>query len=191
MAAADAQFTTIAGEHFVAHKLALLGFVPAILRQSVRGIDLLVASQDGARSVPVQVETVASARRESPGAEQTPLLQFPLSQRSLEQATEETIYCFVDLQIRQPHLGPDVYVISVGDLRGELGTQRLRKYSYLRYVRPLPLLTRFRNNWEPFRNALMPRPAVTAVEGGPTFRALPLHPRLESWDLTELRDQPA
>lgn len=190
MATQESQFTTIAGEHYVAHKLAMLGFIPAIVRQGVRSMDLLVASQDGGRTIAVQVESAASAARESAGGTGEMTLQFPLSQRSLELASDNTIFCFVDLQTRQPANGPDVYVMTTRELREELGAARLRKYSYLRYVRPSARLARFRNNWRPFHEALNAEPA--AGPRSPAHGAgLQLHSRMQEWDLAELRDQPA
>lgn len=150
----ESQFTTIAGEHYVAHKLAMLGFVPAIVRQGVRSMDLIVSSQDGSRTVPVQVESAASALRDCLGRDAEKSLQFPLSQRSLEQAADSTLFCFVDLRVRHPQQAPDVYIMTAAELRQEAGTARLRKYSYLRYVRPASSLARFRNNWAPFFAAL-------------------------------------
>lgn len=186
MSTHDSQFTTIAGEHYVAHKLAMLGFVPAIVRQGLRSMDLLVASQDGARTIAVQVESAASAVRDGVRGECETSLQFPLSQRSLEQAADNTIFCFVDLQARQPHSGPDVYVMTARELRQEAGVSRLRKYSYLRYIRPLALLAPFRNNWQPFYDALAPSTSAPS-----RLATVPPQARIADWTLAEVRDQPA
>ena len=186
MATHESQFTTIAGEHYVAHKLAMLGFVPAIVRQGIRSMDLLVSSQDGARTVPVQVESAASALRDSLGRDAEKSLQFPLSQRSLGQAADSTLFCFVDLRVRYPQQGPDVYVMTATELRQEAGRAPLRKYSYLRYIRPASSLARFRNNWQPFFAALT---AAERAEPEIEHNVLPSRSVSPIWDIGLLGNQ--
>lgn len=191
MAAQDSHFTTIAGEYFVAHKLAMLGFVPAIVRQGVRSMDMLVSNQDGTRTIPVQVETAASAARDAARGETEGTLQFPLSQRSLDQAPPSTMFCFVDLRVRMPQAGPDVYVLDLPELRRGSSPMPLRKYSYLRYVRPLSALVPFRNNWQPFFDVLSLPGLESETVTEPEIPAIALRSRSPEWEMPLLRNQSA
>lgn len=171
MSASESQFIAAAGEHFVAYKVALLGFVPA-LTQDARTIDLLVSSPDAGAMVGVQVESTPSAlrasRRQTGEAGE---LEFPLSHRSLEQAAPSTIFCFVDFRSRSNGETPDVYVIGARELRAQCAGAYVRKYSSFRYVRTAAELQPYRNNWQPFVEALG-GPARAPAEPAPRNRII-------------------
>lgn len=152
----DAQIAAAAGEHFVAYKIATLGFVPALVRQRVPGVDLLVSSPDGARSVGLHVKSSTSAVRETEPAqpESSFQLRFPLGQRVMSGVGDKTIFCFVDLRRWNPGDGPDVYVVPALDLKKEYDGVQIRKYAQFQHHRPVTAMERYRNNWQPVKDAL-------------------------------------
>lgn len=161
MGLVESQYTTTAGELFVAHKLAMLGLVTAFVRNGVRGVDLLVSNNIGSPSIPVQICSVPSATRDLRRA--TPLdgftLDFPLSQRAVESAAESAIFCFVDLMMRVPDATPEVYVVPAAVLKRDFAGIRARRYTTARYRRSRQAMEYYRNNWRPFLDALQIPPA--------------------------------
>src|SRR2546423_1367493 len=117
----EAQMAAIAGEHLVAHKIAMLGFIPTLLRQRVGGIDLLVSAEHGEKTVAIQVKSAFDAMQEKPGPGSADAfhLQFPLGQRAIASQTQTMFFCFVDLRRQNPASTPDVYVVPAAVLRKE------------------------------------------------------------------------
>lgn len=166
----DTQIAAAAGEHFVAYKIATLGFVPALVRQRVPGIDLLVSSPDGARTIGLHVKSSSSAVRDKDGADAFQL-RFPLGQRVISGLGDKTILCFVDLRRWNPQDGPDVYIVPAKELKKEYDGVQIRKYAQFHHHRPMAAMERYRNNWQPVLDALQPeevaprasRPSVLPV----------------------------
>src|SRR4051812_9199601 len=117
----DSQTAAIAAEHFVAHKIAMLGLMPAVLRERVAGIDLLVASEKGERTIGVQVRAAFNAMHETHEADGSGgfLLRFPLGQRAIAGSAQAAIFCFVDLRQQTATSVPDVYVVPAIVLKKE------------------------------------------------------------------------
>jgi hypothetical protein len=153
---ADSSFIANAGEHFVAYKIAMLGFIPSLIHQGIRGIDVLASSADGARSVGLQIKSAASAIYEKSGAAQHVAfhLRFPLGQRAISAIADSTLVCFVDLRKWSPREGPDVYIVSGKQLKCEYSGVCLRKYTPVHYERSLSTMEQYRNNWQPLVEAL-------------------------------------
>ena len=153
---ADSQLVATAGEHFVAYKVASLGFVPALVRQGIRGIDLLATNADGGKTVGLQIKSSASAiyEKEKRLGGESFYLRFPLGHRALAAANNLTIFCFVDLRRLSPREGPDVYVMSAKQLKKEYDGVYLRKYSSVQHDRSLAEMEQYRNNWQPLIDAL-------------------------------------
>lgn len=152
MPAPESQLATNAGVFFVAYKVSLFGLVPALVRQGIRGIDLIVSNQDGSKNVPIHVRTSCNARRTESTA--TPSLQFPLTQRLVESVADSALFCFVDLQNKHPEKGPDVYVVPAASVKEEYAGVYFRKYAYVSHLRSLTFMDRFRDNWSPLLNSL-------------------------------------
>lgn len=151
----DTQIAAAAGEHFVAYKIATLGFVPALVRQRVPGIDLLVSSPDGARTIGLHVKSSSSAVREKDASERDAFqLRFPLGQRVIAGIGDKTIFCFVDLRRWNPQDGPDVYIVPARELKKEYDGVQIRKYAQFHHHRPMAAMERYRNNWQPIVDAL-------------------------------------
>lgn len=153
MPASETPFTAIAAECFVAHKIALLGFIPAVVRRGTHAADLFAATHDGAKAIPVQVEAAVNATRHALSDIAGRVLQFPLSRRSVACASEHTIFCFVNLR---SHLGgaPEVFVLSGAELRRQQVGQRSSPYSSFAYINSSAALAPFRDNWQPLITAL-------------------------------------
>jgi hypothetical protein len=179
----EAQIAAIAGEHYVAHKIAMLGFIPTLVRQRMPRIDLLVSSAKGDRTVSVQVKSTFNAMREpsQPGKSGPTFdLRFPLGHRAVTSSEGTTFFCFVDLRRVSPSAVQDVYIVPATALKQEYDGVYLRKYSQLHYQRPWQTMQPFRNNWDPIANAL--HEVETAVEAMPrTIRSLPVESLAQRW----------
>lgn len=153
----EAQIAAVAGEHYVAHKIAMLGFVPTLVRQRAPRVDLLVSSGKGDRTIGVQIKSTFSAMREPAeprGHGQTFDLRFPLGHRAITSSDGTMFFCFVDLRRLGPSTAPDVYVMPSKTLRQEYEGVFRQRYSHLHYQRSWSALQPYRNNWTPLIEAL-------------------------------------
>ena len=150
------QLTATAGEHFIAYKLAMLGFIPALVRQGSPTIDLIASSPDGGRTVGLQVKTTSFAVRTRGRAEKKVPheLQFPLGHHAVEVTADSTIFCFVDLKSGSKEEKPDVYVVPASELKKEYEGIDIRRHTYFRHHRPIQHMEKYRNNWAPVIHAL-------------------------------------
>ena len=156
MSAPDSRATATAGEHYVSYRIACLGLIPTLVRPSVPSVDLLVSSFEGSQTVGVQVRTTSNARREKPkgSLEDASHLQFPLSQYAVAEAAATGIFCFVDLRLRIPSDGPEVYIVPAKNLKQEYARNSGRKYSPFFHQRSAAAMEPFRNNWAPLIDGL-------------------------------------
>ena len=156
MKTTDPQITATAGEHFVAYKIATLGFIPALVRQGAPTIDLLASSVDGGKTVGIQVKTTSSAIRTRGRGDKKEAfqLQFPLGHRAIEETADSTIFCFVDLRQWEADKAPDVYVVTAKALKKEYDGMNIRQHSYFRHHRLIAAMAAYRNNWQPLTDAL-------------------------------------
>jgi len=145
-----------AGEHYVAYALSCLGFTAALVRQGAPSIDILASTLDGGRTIGIQVKTTEWAERtRGRGEEKKPFeLQFPLGHRAIEQASPNTVVCFVDLRGLDFNEQPNVYVVTTRTLIEQYRGKDIRQYSYFRYHRPIEEMDKFKNNWQPIIEAL-------------------------------------
>lgn len=160
----ESQSALIAGVHFVAHKLAMLGLIPSVLHHRVPFADLLVSSPTSEVTVPIRVRTAASAANESGHEGAAHLsLRFPLQHRDLTRPADAMFFCFVDLHRASGGAPPDVYVVSATQFR-EGDAMPNRKYSTVYYERSWQVLQPFRNNWTRLQQALTPNPLARTDE---------------------------
>lgn len=170
-----AQIAAIAGEHFVAHRIAMLGFAPTLVRQSIPGVDLLVSAGKGTRTVAIQIRSAFNATREVTNDQGTAFyLRFPLGHRAVAAAGKTTFFCFVDLRQQIPITLPDVYIVPATVLRREYDGVYLRKYAQVHHDRPWQTMQPFRNNWAPLVEALK-----TPDQSAPPSRRPELRPQDE------------
>ena len=156
MAASKQHLTGTAGEHFVASQIALLGFIPALVRQGAPSVDILVSTLDGGKTVGIQVKTTEWAvRTRGRGENKVPHeLQFPLGHHAIESTDNSSIFCFVDLRIHENGAIPDVYIIPATKLKRHYSGVDIRQFSFFRLHWPISHMKRFKNNWEPVTKAL-------------------------------------
>ena len=156
MARPHSKLTAAAGEHFVAYKLARLGYIAALVREGSQAIDILASNVSGSRTVGIQVKTTFWAERtRGRGAQKKPAeLQFPLGHHAIEQVSDKVVFCFVDLRGYIADALPNVYVIPAGDLLREYKGVNIRQYSYFRYHRPIDALAKYKNQWSPIQEVL-------------------------------------
>lgn len=168
----EVQIAAIAGEHLVAHKIAMLGLVPTLVGQRLRNVDLLVSSDTTPRTLAIQIKSAFHAIRESANAgPDRPEydLRFPMSRRAITSSSETAFFCFVDLKRLNPAAIPDVYILPAQALRDELENTHFRKYSQLYFERPWQVLQPFRNNWEAIARALTSGSVPTIIESPRTL----------------------
>ena len=88
--------TGVAGEYLVAGELTLRGFVAAITLRNSRGIDIIASTEDGDKSVSIQVKSNSSGKP-----------TWTLTQSSEGFYSENHFYVFV--AIKQLGHRPDFY----------------------------------------------------------------------------------
>lgn len=172
----EAQIAAIAGEHFVAHKIAMLGFLPTVVRQRTPRVDLLVSSDRAGATVAIQIKSAFHATREASGTERETQyeLRFPLGYRAINSSADASFFCFVDLKRLRPMATPDVYIVQAAQLKQEYEGVYFRKYAQMHHQRPWQSMQPFRNNWEPLVRALTgePEESTSRVDPAAEFPAL-------------------
>lgn len=101
----NARLSGTAGEYFVAAELSRRGLIAALLPYDSRGVDLLVASPDGSRSIAIQVKTNQDSRKE-----------WLLGEKAERIADSTIFYVFVNLNGRNSpsyHIVPSEIVATV------------------------------------------------------------------------------
>lgn len=89
------QLTGVCGEHYVAARLAGMGYLIGLPRGGSPVVDLMVSSSDGKRSINVQVKTAQSAWRPTKGKKHW---EWPMGWTAEESCSDTLIYAFVDLR---------------------------------------------------------------------------------------------
>jgi hypothetical protein len=94
-------FTGTAGVYYVMYQLARKHFHASCTMGNAPNIDILVSSEDGARSVAIQVKTTEHALRyRGRGDQRQPFqLQFPLGRKAGKLNRPGVIFAFVDFAI--------------------------------------------------------------------------------------------
>ena len=87
-----------AGEHFVAARLAAMGYVVALTRGGSPAADLLVTTQKGTASASVQVKTSTWAGRWQKKDPAKNHWEWPISKKAADRHGSKFLYALVDLQ---------------------------------------------------------------------------------------------
>ncbi len=153
----NSKLVAAAGEHHVASVLALLGFIPAMVREGSPAVDLLASNARGSRAVGIQVKTTGWAGRErGRGTSRKPsYLDFPLGHAAIEYAKQPILFAFVDLRGEDPRVAPDVYLMTGEQLLAGFSGFDPSSTTYLRLQWSLEAMAPFKNNWQPIRDALV------------------------------------
>ena len=139
-----------AGEHYVAFRLAQLGFVVAIPRGGSPAVDLLVSNVGATRTLAIQVKTTEWAeRKRGRGTERRAHhLEFPLGHKATHHASDNLYYVFVDLRGRDPKLShPVSYIVPSTEIaaycRGWADTAAM-----VRWHPVVDVVQRYKENWD-------------------------------------------
>lgn len=153
---ANTTLIAAAGEHYVAYMLSYLGFIAALVRQGAPSIDVLASNLTGSKSIGIQMKTTEWAvRTRGRGREKKPFqIQYPLGYRAIEQASPNTVVCFVDLRRFEIVQSPDVYVVPTKVLITHYEGKDIRQYRYFRHHRPVKEMAKYKNDWTPIVSAL-------------------------------------
>lgn len=111
--------TAASGEHFVAFYLSALGYPAALTRAGSPGVDVLVASKSGRRSVSIQVKTANSACR----GKSKPCWEWDVGKNAIELNGESIFYAFVDLKSDENNKilpRPDVCIVPSSVVAGHV-----------------------------------------------------------------------
>lgn len=154
MGRSDALQVGAAGEHYVAFRLAQLGYVVAIPRGGSPTVDLLVSNVAGTRTAAIQVKTAAWAERErGRGAARKPHgIDFQLGHK-FAQAQDGLFFAFVDLRGRSTSSQPVVWILPAAAIRKYCGDW----YQHAKLVRwqvSLDEAARYKDAWQLIADAL-------------------------------------
>lgn len=108
--------TGAAGEHFVAFRLAAMGFPVALTRGGSQSIDLMVGDVSGNAAISVQVKTSNGAWR---SFKKTPLSnhwEWHVGTKAGTLAGPSIFYAFVDLKWEKGAVMPDTFIVPSKDV---------------------------------------------------------------------------
>jgi len=148
--------TGAAGEHFIAYKLSCLGLVAALPRGGSMGVDVLVSSVDGSKTLAIQVKTTDWAMRtRGRGDKKEPYeLQFPLGYKSAKLDNPNLVFAFVDLRgTFNAELQPDVYLVPATFVC-TFCRDWVDQVKMVRLHIGIEKLSEFKNNWSGIESML-------------------------------------
>ena len=105
-----------AGEHFVAYRLSVLGYVAALTRSGSPYVDLMVGTIDGRASVTIQVKTARSAFLAPKRKPEETCWYWHVGRKARDLRGDSVFYAFVDLKVSSGELSkssetPDIFVV--------------------------------------------------------------------------------
>jgi hypothetical protein len=110
--------TGLAGEYFVAYKLASMGYHVALTRGNAPNIDVLVSSNDGSKLLAIQVKTMKSAwapRKKEPSESHW---NWPV--KHTDGKSKGYLFAFVDLEDQLVFLVPPAEVhLAIKDIKND------------------------------------------------------------------------
>jgi len=150
----NTQLIGAAGVHFVAARMNALGLHAAATIRNVPGVDLLVSSMDGKKSVAIQVKTSAWASR----TRREVISECQWACTYVERESESLFYAFVDL--KEFNELPDIYLLPSRDVArwyrdapSRWGIKR-EEWKWPRFHVEPSFIENYRNNFKPIRKAL-------------------------------------
>ena len=110
----------VAGEYFVAAELSRRGFIASISLRNTRNIDILCSTEDGKRSVTIQVKTHQGSQRQW------------LLRKAAETLQEENLF-YVFVRLNGPDGMPAYHVVESSIVAGHCREGHLRWLSELKH----------------------------------------------------------
>jgi hypothetical protein len=142
------KLTCAAGEHYVAYVLFSLGYIAALTRDGVPGVDILACDQEGNRSLTIQVKATHEAGRPWP-PNPPERLEFPLGLGSAKH-TGDLLFAFVDLRWDGrdgKEVVPDMYLVPSAFVHGHCAPW-VDAAKMVLFQIDIDKMAPFKNNWE-------------------------------------------
>ncbi len=144
----NTQRTGVIGEYYVAYKLSIAGFTVGLTVGNTPGVDLIICSEDGLKSLTIQVKTSRYAYRPNRYKEEG--FEWDVGINVINKHSVFFWYAFVDLK-ENVEGEPDVYIVP------SIWVSEFVKPDFTRKVFFLPKkasdLTK--NNWDLLSNILL------------------------------------
>lgn len=151
----DSQFTGTAGVYYVMAQLAARNFHAAATHGNAPHVDILVSSENGARTLSVQVKTTGWAMRSrGRGDAKIPFqLQWPLGYKAAKTQHDDLYFAFVDLKDFVGDGKPDVYIIPSSYIY-QYCEAWVDKVKWVRFHPEIIHVEPFKNAWDLLTGAL-------------------------------------
>lgn len=155
-------FTGTAGVYYVMYQLAARGFHASCTMGNAPYLDILISSEEGDRSLAIQVKTTEHALRyRGRGDQRKPHhLEFPLGYKAAKLNRPGVLFAFVDLACwsdKQPVVylvpSPKVYEFCAG---------WVDDVAMVRFHSPIECMATYREAWEQVAGIVGEPPVVTA-----------------------------
>jgi len=153
----DRALTGAAGEHYIAFRLAAMGYAVGLTTRGTRAVDMVVANPDNGKSVTIDVKTMRKAFQRS-GTDCW--WKWRMGIKAYEKAVhEDFFYALVDLK-GDPTQTPDVFVVPSKELHRLLephpegvdpASGKLTDVWCVIYNKDAPT---YRDKWDTIRGAL-------------------------------------
>ena len=141
-------FTGTAGVYYVMYQLAARGFHASCTHGNAPYLDILVSSEDGERSLAIQVKATEYAlRHRGRGEQRQPHhLEFPLGHKAAKLSRPGVLFAFVDLA-SGPEGGPTVYLVPSDEV-AKFCAPWVDSVPMVRFHPPVEWLTPYREAWD-------------------------------------------
>ena len=113
--AKDKALTGAAGEHYIAFRLAAMGYAVGLTPRGTTSIDLIVANPTTGKSITIQTKTMMKAFVPMPSGNYSPYWKWRVG-KSRRPPHKSFFYAFLDLK-GDPSQTPDVFIVPSGELR--------------------------------------------------------------------------
>jgi hypothetical protein len=139
-----------AGVYHVASQLAQQGFHAAVTFGNAPSVDILVASQDGAATISLQVKTSHWAlRTRGRGHNKQPHhYEWDVGEKSAKLNRQGLFFAFVDLKLGGPE-APEVFIVPSKQIREYF--KRFETLSRWRWHPSVGEIEGYRNSWDTLR----------------------------------------
>lgn len=155
-------FTGTAGVYYVMYQLAAKGYHAACTHGNAPHLDILVSSEDGDRTIAIQVKATEYALRDRGRGDlrQPHHLEFPLGHKAAKLSRRGVLFAFVDLA------GPTVYLVPSIEV-AKFCAAWVDSVKMVRFHAPIEWLAPYREAWGLVAEEVGEPPVVEAVDALP------------------------